>query len=113
MEEIQYCLINKLLAGNLNIIECEFNAITKKYLNELKQAYDDFIFLTGRGAEIDKIVDAYENFYLMIDSRIMCLFNVAYTCRDELQVVLYRKETFANLSVKECFCLLRNYMFRL
>ena len=111
-ESIQYCSIHRLLVSDSDSFECNFNEATLQYLSGLKQAYDNFSFLIGKENKINEIVDAYEEFYLMLDARVPCLFNVGHNCKNELQIAMLRNETFENISQKECFCLLRNYMFK-
>ena len=113
MENIQYYLIHKLLVSDFDSFECNFNEATLNYLGKLKQAYDDFSYCVGKEYALNEIVDAYEKFYLMIDARVSCLFNVGHNCKNELQMAMVYNETFENISQKESFCLLRNYMFKL
>lgn len=111
-ENIQYCLVHRLFVSNSNSSEFDFNEATLNYLAKLKQAYDDFSYCVGKEYALNAIVDAYEIFYLMIDARVPCLFNIGHNCKNELQIAMLRNETFENISQKECFCLLRNYMFK-
>ena len=113
MENIQYSLIHKILVGEFDNFECKLNDASLSYLSKLKQAYDNFSFCLGKGYTLDIIVAAYEDFYSMVDARIPCLFSIAHDCKCELLITLNRSESFEEHSYKECFCSLRNCMFKL
>ncbi len=112
MNDVQFGLIHNWLLDTLKDQTYQFNDCSLAYLKKLKDAYDDFSFCVGKRYSLDEISKSFNVFYQIIDARIMCLFDVANRCKCVLETAINRTATYEEYAMEECFCSLRDYMFK-